>query len=113
MMVVAVVSILAALAFPAYTDHVQKTHRKNAIGETQDMAGRIGRIKSQTFSYASANGVSRNLDRYTITVTADAATYTITATALGSQASDVCGSFTLDHESVWTFAGGRSYDDCN
>ncbi|MCG8316127.1 MAG: type IV pilin protein [Pseudomonadales bacterium] len=79
----------------------------------QDVAARLGRIKSQSFSYASADGQTRSLDRYTITVTADGATYSIDATALGDQLSDDCGSFSLDHESVWTFAGGRSYDDCN
>lgn len=112
MIVVVIVAILAVVSYPAYTDYVRKTHRKTAIGEVLDVAAHLERIKSQRFSYLSADAETRSLDRYTLTVTATATTYTITATPDDQQSADPCGTFSYDQASTWTFANSATEADC-
>lgn len=51
MVVVAIIGILAAIAFPSYQEHVQKTKRAEAQSELLDIAHRLQKFKIANFSY--------------------------------------------------------------
>lgn len=102
MIVVAVIGILAAIAYPGYTEYVKKGRRAAAQSHMMDIAQREQQYLLDARAYAatlSALGVTTPTDvstYYTIAVNvADAPpTFTITATAKGAQLSD--GDLSLD-----------------
>ncbi|MDR2874459.1 MAG: type IV pilin protein [Methylobacillus sp.] len=74
-----------------------------------EAASAMERYFSQNQTYATASLGSATTDvypaaspdgYYTLSLVKTATTYTLTATATGSQAGDECGNFTLNHLSV-------------
>lgn len=117
MITLVIISILAAVAYPAYTSQVRKGARKEAVGVVLEVAGRLERIRSQLFAYpteaAAQAAVAQSTRRYTVAVTSvTATTFTITATPTGDQASDSCGIFTYTNTGVWAFANSQTEDNC-
>lgn len=122
MMVVAVVGILAAIAYPSYRDQVIRSNRTEAKTALEETALALEKCFTRFMSYANfascpaANqfqaGGSFNTanGRYQITGDIDAATptqFALTATPLGAQLSDTkCMSFTLDERGVRGVDGG-------
>ncbi|WP_432208873.1 type IV pilin protein [Acinetobacter variabilis] len=51
MLVVAVIAILTAVAFPSYQEHVRKTKRTEVQAELIDIASRLQQYKSTNFNY--------------------------------------------------------------
>lgn len=103
MIVVVVIAILAAIAYPTYSHQVRKTARKEAAGIMLDTAARLERIRTQTFTYPDITPESTN--RYTITmeVLDSGAGYLVTATPLSDQVDDRCGVITLNEKGGWVF----------
>ena len=110
MVVVVVVAILAAVAIPSYRDYIIRGNRSAAQQFMLTIANRQEQFRLDARSYASLIGAgagglgltapAETATRYTFSMTNDAAypaatTYTITATAIGPQASD--GDLTLDN----------------
>ena len=99
MIVVVVIGILAAIAIPSYQDYVTQSRRAEAQGYMMELALREEKHRANNISYAdhTALGVS-NSSHYTFTIVAAANTYTITATAQGTQATrdSACTPLTLD-----------------
>ena len=106
--VMAIVAILAAVAFPAYQEQVRKSNRAAAQSEMMDIANRQQQFFLANRSYAdSLDGLSYALpdevsERYDTAIDVDndatPPTYAITFTAKDTQASD--GDLTLDSEGV-------------
>ena len=106
--VMAIVAILAAVAFPAYQEQVRKSNRAAAQSEMMDIANRQQQFFLANRSYAdSLAGLSYALPdevsaRYDTAIDVDndatPPTYAITFTAKDTQASD--GDLTLDSEGV-------------
>jgi type IV pilus assembly protein PilE len=102
MIVVVIVSILAAIAIPSYTNHVKKTRRNMAAGCLQAQAQYMERWRTSKMTYvgASAQPCQTEIQPfYTVTVSgADASGFTATAVPVAgsAQASDKCGTLTLD-----------------
>jgi type IV pilus assembly protein PilE len=108
MIVVGIVAVLAAIAYPTYTRFVMQTNRTDATKTLQQAAQSLERCYSQTFNYigCSVNGTlmrdgstmqSPNA-YYTITFAIpDAQDYTLTALAIAPpQTGDTeCAQFTL------------------
>ena len=110
MIVVAIVGILAAVAYPSYTEYIMRGHRADA---------RAGLLQAQLWMEraATATGVyptnsdpklvlpsalswsADNSKRYTIGMSASTnASFTLTATPkAGAQKNDRCGTLTLTH----------------
>ena len=108
MITVAIVAILASIAYPSYTQYVIRGHRAAAMTEMMDIANRQQQFFLANRSYAtSLAGLSYTLPtavaaRYTAAIATNnaAATpnFTITFTATGSQSSD--GNLSLDSAGV-------------
>lgn len=100
---VALVGILAGIAYPAYTSHVQRAHRAEARAVLLEAAQYMERYYSANTSYASASlpdrlshspaGSTAADARYTLAVTADATSFTLTATP---SKADGCGALTIN-----------------
>lgn len=103
MIVVAVVAILSAIAYPSYQNSVRKTNRADAMSTLLDTAQRLERCYTSFGSYNNASctvpaSINSPHAHYTIAVTTPtASTYSLTATPVSAmQLQDTpCTSFTL------------------
>ena len=108
LIVIAVVAILVALAYPSYQNSMSKTRRADAQGDLMEFAGIAERIYTQTNpnSYATVT-LPSNTDFYTFSfpVAATATTFTIRATPTAIQSGDGCGSMNLTQTGLKTHTG--------
>jgi len=129
MITVAIVGILAAVAYPAYNASVRKSRRADAKTALVDLAQReerymsTGNVYSETATdvgYPAASSfpmqvMSGGKSFYTLSVKVGnpATTFTATAAPTGDQVKDQCGSFTLNEKGVQGVTGGSaSAADC-
>lgn len=107
MITAAIVAILAAVAYPAYTRHIIKSNRTAAQAQMLDIASREQQFLLANRAYATkaalqASGYtlpSTLTSKYGYDVTVGASTvpaFTVTFTGIGSQAGD--GVLTLNSE---------------
>lgn len=109
MITVALVAILSTLAYSAYTSQVQKTARKEAIGNMLEIAGRLEQYRSQKFTYpltADVGAFAKTTKRYQLAVQEKNAGqgYKIVATPAIAQSTDLCGTMTYENPGVWSFS---------
>jgi len=104
MIVVVVIAILAAVAYPNYQDQVRKSRRGEAKAVLAETSQLLERHRTVNNTYAGAANLptqspnnAGSTARYQIGVQANATTFTVTATPLGGQASDTCGLLTIQH----------------
>jgi type IV pilus assembly protein PilE len=127
MIVVAVISILAAIAVPSYSRYVQRSHRAEAKNLLSAVAQRLEQNYTLSGSYARTQGavaddianasiVAWGMDqtpigsavRYNVTFVAGeptATTFALQATPAGPQATDTCGVLTLNNRNSKGAAG--------
>lgn len=101
MIVVAIIGILASIALPSYTRYVAQARRTEAQTALMDLAQRQERWRVNHASYGNYNdlGFTETLDYYAFSVeNVTATTYTLKATAIGSQetADATCKTLTLN-----------------
>ncbi|WP_373685039.1 type IV pilin protein [Acinetobacter sp. YH12158] len=126
MIVVAIIGILAAIAYPSYQEHVRKTKRAEAQSEMLDLANRIQRFKIANFSYVplinnvevpmtlndlqhSGNIPSQGSALYTIQLTnVTATTWSLIATPVTGTSQQNDGSICLNHRSQKFWSKGRT-----
>ena len=127
MIVVAIVAILAAIAYPSYTRHITKTNRVAAEGCLSEYASYMERYYTTNLSYSQAGSTAfakPTLDcatqtsaNYTYDVPASTLTptaYIAAATPIGAQATrDVsCGVLSLDQTGKRDAAGSDGATKC-
>jgi len=100
LIVVGIISVLAAVAYPAYQDSIQKSRRSDAKIALVQAAASQERWFSSNNAYTSnatnVGGSSSPEGFYSIDPVGGALSYTITATATGAQADDTnCNTFTI------------------
>jgi type IV pilus assembly protein PilE len=111
MIVVAIVTILAAIALPSYTRYVLKTRRTAAMACVSEYSNYMERFYTTNLTYVGAStapaldcrSAQRTGSYYTITATSQSASaYQLTATPYGGQASDSCGALGMDQKGTRT-----------
>jgi len=105
MITVAIVAILAAIAYPSYQDSVRKTKRTTAQADLMELASFMERKFTENNSYAGTTIASIGVtnDDYTLALTlptAPVTSYTLTAVPQGAQADDSCGTLSLSNTGV-------------
>jgi type IV pilus assembly protein PilE len=103
MIVVAIIGILSAIAYPAYRNYVMRANRADAKTVLLENAQFLERSFTETNSYPDPDDIpfgqspKDGAAQYAIDADTDATTFTLTATPQGAQADDACGALTLDH----------------
>lgn len=105
MIVVVVVAILSAVAYPSYQSHIAASRRAEARAALMEAAQYMEREFSLTGGYGSANLVSAGLGTlprdggsayYQLAANSSGAVFTLTATPTGGMSGDECGVLILD-----------------
>lgn len=100
MIVVAVIGILSAIAYPSYLEYVRRGHRAEARTGLLEAAQWLERAATAQGTYPLTAQFPTGLTqvpgrRYVISLNSDGATYTLTATPQRGQMNDRCGEYTL------------------
>ncbi|TVO51210.1 MULTISPECIES: type IV pilin protein [Denitromonas] len=125
MIVVAIIGILAAIAYPNYTQYVLRSKRNDCAGALVGMAAAMERRFSTNQSYlglATGGGdtgapaaafypaqcpIDGGAATYNLTIAAATqTTFTLNAAPTGSQAGDTCGTLSLTETGVKGATGG-------
>jgi type IV pilus assembly protein PilE len=105
MITVAVVAILAAVAIPSYQDHVRKSRRAQAKADLVELAQILERNHTVQNTYVGATlpftqSPRQGTAQYTLSLigTTSASAFSLQAAPVdgGPQATDKCGTLTLD-----------------
>lgn len=112
MVVVMIIGIVSAIAYPSYTRHVLKSNRSNAQAMLMENAQFLERYFTVNNSYANAavvsavvpKGATGSAVRYNVSfsVTPSASAYTVQAVPANGQSGDDCGTLTLAHTGAQT-----------
>ena len=97
---VAIMGILASIAYPQYGSSVQKSRRADGQLALLEEVQALERCKSTRYSYANCtlSHASSPENYYAITLTSTASTFAITATGQDQQANDTdCKVMTINH----------------
>ncbi len=130
--VMVIMSLLAAFAYPSYLSQIRKSRRVDASIVIESLAQEQERYFSRFRTYTSVvaapasctgaacglgqlDNMSRN-DYYTVTSAGDGTSFTLTATARGPQVNDDdCQSMSMNNAGVRSSrdsSGGDSTDEC-
>lgn len=115
MVVLVVIGILAAIAYPSYQDQVRKTRRADGKGVLMDTAQQLERCYTRFARYTHADcDVGFPIDSpegfYRVTAAAlNTSNFTLDATPQGDQARDVaCGTLRLNNRGVQGSQGANA-----
>ncbi|MBS0494787.1 MAG: type IV pilin protein [Proteobacteria bacterium] len=117
MIVVAIIGILSAIAYPSYAEYVRRGHRADARAGLLQAQQWLERAATATGVYpttlpAALTWSGDTTKRYDIAFDAGNtnADYTLTATPKGAQTGDKCGIYTLSNKGVRGADGKKSGD---
>ena len=106
----ACVALLASFAWPSYQSLILRSQRAQARASLLQAAHWFERAASANGSYPLAADVPASVlqidgQRYKMTVISSAQSYTLSATPMGTQATDPCGTLTVNHLGVRSVQG--------
>lgn len=117
MIVVAVVAVLSAIAYPAYTDSVRKSRRAQAKADLVEYQAMAERWRTVNNSYATFTLPTNQSPRevgspahYRLQLVSDVNTFTISATAQNDQTRDRCGNLSINNTNVKGHSAGNLAD---
>ena len=98
----ACVALLASLAWPSYQNLILRSQRAQARASLLQAAHWLERAASANGSYPLTADVPASVlqidgQRYKLSVTSTAQSYTLSATPVGTQTADACGTLTVNH----------------
>ena len=112
MIAVAIIGILAGVAYPSYTQYVLKANRADAKAILMETAQFMERYYTTNSTYAGATvlsavspkGSSGSSVKYAVSFTADpsATAFTLQAVPGSGQSNDACGTLTLSNTGAQT-----------
>jgi type IV pilus assembly protein PilE len=106
MITVAIIAILASIAYPSYQDSVRKTRRAAAQADLMKLASFMERTFTTSNSYASAALPALGTEHYNVGFSAGqptTITFVLQAAATGSQTADTtCGTMTVSNTGLTT-----------
>jgi type IV pilus assembly protein PilE len=125
MIVVAIIGILAAIAYPSYREQIIKSRRAEGKATLVEAAQGLEKCKTLYGSYNNANCAVRNAviaggtnltsenDFFTVSAVGGAVTNTtFTLQAVPAQADPRCGTLTLDQAGTRGESGTGTVADC-
>jgi len=112
LIVIAIIGVLSAVAYPTYTQHRLKTERKVAMTDMLSLAAQLEQIKAVTLSYKAGEGKTVENGLYTITTIDRSSGFLIRAVPNSRQSGDRCGTLGYLSTGQWTFDGGLTFDEC-
>lgn len=111
LVVMACVAALTTVAWPNYQSLMWRGHRAQARTALLQAAHRFERAASANGSYPASTDVPASVlqvegQRYQMTVTSASHSYALSATPVGTQSGDACGTLTINHLGVRGVQGG-------
>lgn len=113
MVVVTIIGILAAIAWPSYTNYVLRSKRVEGRAALLDAAARQERHYSDNYSYSnslSRLGLSANTESgyYTLSLAVSSANQNFAASAAPTFTDTECGSLTITHTGKKSISGANA-----
>ncbi|NOI81345.1 prepilin-type N-terminal cleavage/methylation domain-containing protein [Vibrio tubiashii] len=98
MLALAIISIVAAIAYPSYQSHLLKAHRTAALADLAKIQIELERDYSGSYQSAATSVLSGGVcsfctldsEHFTVSISATASAYTIKAEPIGLQLKDQC-----------------------
>lgn len=129
MLVLAIVAILIAIAYPSYQEYIRKTNRVETQSQIMDIANRLQRYKIANFTFLKSDGVTpitlvdiqqsatlpTSKALYSVTLNnVTANTWTLIATPITTSAQKGDGHLVLNHrnERCWTKGSDQTGTAC-
>lgn len=120
MIVVAIVGILSAIAYPSYQEYVLRSNRTEGQALLSEAAARQERYYTQNNTYASTTtelgftSANSQNSLYALTVNLTSSTeYSLSVQPINSQARDTgCGNLTLNQAGARGNSGSKAVNDC-
>jgi len=104
MIVIAIVAILVALAYPSWSDSIKKARRADGIESLQSLRIKQKQWRANHVSYSTTlsnvSGSTSTEGYYTISFvgTPNATTFVAKATPTGTQSTDSCGTYAINQD---------------
>ena len=93
----AIIGLLAGIAYPGYAGHMKKVYRAEIIALLSEQAQHLERFYTRNGTFIDASGVSAGNDRYRITAALNPQDFHLVATpaVTSVMSGDACGEFSL------------------
>jgi type IV pilus assembly protein PilE len=106
----ACVALLASFAWPSYQNLILRSQRAQARASLLQAAHWLERAASANGNYTLTADVPASVlqidgQRYKLSVTSTAQSYILSATPVGTQTADACGTLTVNHLGVRSVQG--------
>ena len=121
MIVVAIISLLAAVTYPSYTQYVLRGNRSEGRAALLDTAAKLERFYSDNNRFATADdtfpalpnfSTTTETDKYTLSITTSGAYQTYTLTATPAFTDLECANLTYTQAGARGISGTGTADDC-